>query len=499
MKIKDIVIVENKLKFTPYEMALMEGGHSIDEVEELTRVSKSKKQGFRGPRDVTTLSKNFGLEQVLDTGNFSIWYGRVKGYAMYYVVDNTTQQAQIQLMAHERNNVLTDLNLFAAPGNTIKAADFYRILITKLNKVLVASQQSPGSQAVWAKLNKFPDVGIHGWADGKPVNIDTRDREYAYGTQPGGRWVGSRTGVQQWTSNDTPENRAAKNMKLVAHKKDALEEDWRHAVAGLGAASMLAGGGGAAYDAYQASQQTQQPQAQVQQVNAPKANVKAPVAQQAQAITQQHVELAKDLLSSVPAKLLTKVAQQAGIKGHELTQFLAQTAHESANFSTTKEFGDKNYFKKYDIKFNPTKAKELGNLRPGDGERYKGRGYIQLTGKYNYEKAGQALGLPLAQKPELVERPEVAAKVAVWFWKNRVQPNVSNFNDTPQATKPINPALKGLQDRDVKFRSMKQALTQPATLTKTAAVAPQIKIAAKPAPAKAKVAAKPALVKGKRV
>lgn len=288
--------------------------------------------------------------------------------------------------------------------------------------------------------------------------------------------------------------------KQITPIDPVLAEDWKNWAAGLGAAATMAGvGGGLAYDHAQ-NQPAAQPQAKVQQVRAPQAKVQAPVAQQPQAITQQHVELAKDLLASAPAQLLAKVAQQAGIKGAELTQFLAQTAHESANFKTTKEFGDRNYFKKYDIKFNPAKAKELGNLRPGDGERYKGRGFIQLTGKYNYEKAGQALGLPLAQKPELAERPDVAAKVAVWFWKNRVQPNVSNFNDTPQATKPINPGMKGLADRDVKFRSMKQALTQP-QMQKVAAKAPQVKVAqkpaAKPAAKVAQVPAKP--TKGKKV
>lgn len=494
MKIRDVIIVENRLKFTDYELALMEGGHSIDEVEEI-ELSRSKRAGYAGPRDIEVLSKGFNLKKVLDLGNFSIWRGSKYGNSIYYIVDNRTKQAQIQLTARERKNVLSHLNLFAAPGNTVKAADFYRLLITKLDKVLVGDRQSPGSQAVWAKLNKFPDVGIHGWLDGKPVNIDTRDREYAYGDRVG--------------SIAPQEFKDAYNMKLVAHKKDALEEDWKNWAAGLGAAATMAGlGGGLAYDQY-ASQQ--QPQAQTQQVKGQQSKVKAPVAQQP--ITQQHVELAKDLLSSAPAKLLTKVAQQAGIKGAELTQFLAQTAHESANFSTTKEFGDKNYFKKYDIKYNPAKAKELGNLRPGEGERYKGRGFIQLTGKYNYQKAGEALGLPLVQHPELAERPDVAAKIAVWFWKNRVQPNVSNFHDTPQATKPINPGLKGLQDRDVKFRSMKQALAQPQTtvaqapaakpaapaLTKTAAKAPQVKVAAKPMLAKNKVATKPSLVKGKKV
>jgi predicted chitinase len=272
--------------------------------------------------------------------------------------------------------------------------------------------------------------------------------------------------------------------------EDSLEEDWRNWVTGLGAASMLAGGGSAAYDAYQASQQPQQPQAQTKQVRAPQAKVSAPVAKSSAELAQQ----AQKTLSDPDAQLLTKVATAAGIKGTELAQFLAQTAHESANFTTTKEFGDKNYFKKYDIKHNPSKAKVLGNVKPGDGERYKGRGYIQLTGRENYRNAGKALGLPLEQRPELAERPEIAAKIAVWFWQNRVKPQVSNFNDTAQATKPINPAMKGLQDRQDKFAGMKVAMAKPATLAKTAAQAPVAK-AAKPAAKPVKVVAKPTKVK----
>lgn len=270
-----------------------------------------------------------------------------------------------------------------------------------------------------------------------------------------------------------------------------LNEDWRNWVTGLGAASMLAGGGSAAYDAYKNAQQTQEPQAQIQQVQAPQAKVQAPVAKPSTELAQQ----AQQILRDKDAQLLTKVATAAGIKGTELAQFLAQTAHESANFTTTKEFGDKNYFKKYDIKYNPEKAKQLGNLRPGDGERYKGRGYIQLTGKYNYDRAGKALGLPLVQKPELAERPDIAAKIAVWFWKDRVKPQVDNFNNTVQATKPINPGLKGLQDRQDKFAGMKVAMAKPTTLVKTAAKAPAAK-SAKPAAKPVKVAAKP--TKGKR-
>lgn len=276
----------------------------------------------------------------------------------------------------------------------------------------------------------------------------------------------------------------AKDIQLIdKHSVDPeLDEDWRHVVTGLGAASMIAGGGSAAYDAYKTkTQPTQQPSAHVQQVQTPQPKVQAPQAKpevnQAQAVSH-----AQDLLATRGAQVLQKAAKAAGLKGNELAQFMAQCAHETANFTTLKELGDKNYFKKYDIKFNPEKAKQLGNIRPGDGDLYKGRGFIQLTGRYNYKKAGEALGLPLEKKPQLVERPDVAAKVALWFWKNRVQPNVSNFQDTQQATKPINPGLKGLSDRHNKYVGMKVATAKPR---------------AKAAPAKvAQVPARP--VKGKK-
>jgi putative chitinase len=226
-----------------------------------------------------------------------------------------------------------------------------------------------------------------------------------------------------------------------------LDEDWRNWAAGLGAAAMIAGGGGAAYDAYKSHQQ---PQPQVQQ--------QAP--QQAPQIDPQKIQQAQALLTSAPAKVLSSVAKASGIQGTELAQFMAQCAHETADFSTLKEYGGKLDFKKYDIRFNPAKAKALGNIHPGDGARYFGRGFIQLTGRYNYKRAGEALGLPLEKHPEMVEKPEVAAKVAVWFWQNHVQPNVDNFQNTKQVTKPINPGMKGLQNRHDKFVAMNQLLAQ---------------------------------------
>jgi len=76
--------------------------------------------------------------------------------------------------------------------------------------------------------------------------------------------------------------------------------------------------------------------------------------------------------------------------------FLAQLAHESAQLR---------YFEEIASGAAYEGRKDLGNTQPGDGKRYKGRGPIQLTGRNNYRKAGQALGLDLEGNPPLAAPP----------------------------------------------------------------------------------------------
>jgi predicted chitinase len=169
------------------------------------------------------------------------------------------------------------------------------------------------------------------------------------------------------------------------------------------------------------------------------------------------IDISKTLTGTTHEAVLTRTARAAGITNPiELAAFLAQCAHESHDFKSMVEYGGSLDFRKYDPKYAPRKAKALGNKKAGDGARYKGRGYIQLTGRYNYKRAGEALGIPLEKNPELAEKPEVAAKVAVWFWQQRVQPRVDNFNDVRAVTKPINPGLNGLEDRRDSFKDFKQ-------------------------------------------
>lgn len=158
-------------------------------------------------------------------------------------------------------------------------------------------------------------------------------------------------------------------------------------------------------------------------------------------------------------KLLHRAALKAGIKGVELAQFLAQARHESDDFSKMKEHGGNKYFSKlYDPKLSPKTAKILGNTKIGDGVRYHGRGFIQITGRDNYRMAGKSLGLPLEEQPDLAARPDIAAKIAIWYWNTRVKPYINNFNDTKAVTQKINPAMRGLKDRHAKFIDYKNIL-----------------------------------------
>lgn len=151
-------------------------------------------------------------------------------------------------------------------------------------------------------------------------------------------------------------------------------------------------------------------------------------------------------------EIVHRAALASGLKGDELAQFMAQTAHETGNFSRLKEMGSiKRYARMYDPKFNPRLAKILGNIHHGDGAKYHGRGYIQLTGRYNYNAAEKALGLPLVDNPDLAEEPNNAAKIALWYWKTRVVPYVNNFKDTSAVTRKINSKLEGLNERHLAF------------------------------------------------
>lgn len=122
--------------------------------------------------------------------------------------------------------------------------------------------------------------------------------------------------------------------------------------------------------------------------------------------------------------------------------FLAQAAHESGGFKYVREL------------WGPTPAQskyegrtDLGNVHPGDGYRYRGRGLIQVTGRDNYAACGKALNLDLLAHPELLEDPENAADSAGWFWESHKLNELADQQLFSAITRRINGGLNGQEER----------------------------------------------------
>jgi predicted chitinase len=89
---------------------------------------------------------------------------------------------------------------------------------------------------------------------------------------------------------------------------------------------------------------------------------------------------------------------------------MATAFHETAHtMQPVTEFGGKSYFNKYNA--GTRIGRSLGNTQPGDGYRYRGRGYVQITGRANYAKMTKITGVDLVRQPERALEPAVAAQI----------------------------------------------------------------------------------------
>ena len=199
-------------------------------------------------------------------------------------------------------------------------------------------------------------------------------------------------------------------------------------------------------------------------------------------------------------------AYKAGLRGTELQAYMAQIAHETGNYKYVIE-GDyslddaiiKNSSKwrerlKRDNVIDPKDrnakntgpiqeatpenilnsvyANRLGNgdFASGDGYKFRGRGYIQLSGRKNYKEVGDAIGIDLETNPELMEDPVVAAKASVAWWKMNVQGKVpkDDYSNTDAVSGLVNRGspnkkAQGLADRKKRFNRYGQKITTPST------------------------------------
>lgn len=136
-----------------------------------------------------------------------------------------------------------------------------------------------------------------------------------------------------------------------------------------------------------------------------------------------------------------------------MSAFLAQVGHESGGFVYTREL------------WGPTAAQvryegraDLGNVFPGDGFRFRGRGLLQVTGRYNYETVRDALGVDVILYPERLEGKPLAARASAWWWQANGCNELADAGDFRALTRRINGGTNGLADRESRYARARLAL-----------------------------------------
>lgn len=133
-----------------------------------------------------------------------------------------------------------------------------------------------------------------------------------------------------------------------------------------------------------------------------------------------------------------------------VAMWLAQIAHESAQLRYTRESASGAAYEG---------RRDLGNTEPGDGQRFRGRGLLQVTGRSNYRAYMLASGVDALAEPALLEAPETAADSAGWVWVSHELAELSERTDPVLAvTRRLNGGTNGLSERRQFFAAAQRAV-----------------------------------------
>jgi putative chitinase len=166
----------------------------------------------------------------------------------------------------------------------------------------------------------------------------------------------------------------------------------------------------------------------------------------------------KDVIISALVEPLNEHLPKYGVDTHlRVTHFLAQAAHETAGFKTLEEYASGQAYEG---------RKDLGNTKPGDGKKYKGRGIFQLTGRANYKTFGKKIGKDLEGNPILAGDAETSVLIALEYWNNRKLSPLADKDDVTAITKKINGGLNGFEDRKKYLAKAKKIVPQDISFVK---------------------------------
>lgn len=235
---------------------------------------------------------------------------------------------------------------------------------------------------------------------------------------------------------------------LVEQQHTPVNEDWKSTTAAIGAAGAIAVGG--MYGVMQNDHRDSIARTNTSQSSTSTDDLYRipPTAANANSKSAEDWKFHPDYPPNDTERAFREYAIEHGIKGVELQALLAQARQETQRFNMMIE---KTNGQKYDIEFNPAVAKRLGNTTAGDGATFKGRGPLQLTGRWNYGRIAKIIGKPIDKNPNLLNNLETGFEAAIAYWKLRTQSKVDNFSDVERVTKTINPGLHGLDNRTSYF------------------------------------------------
>lgn len=129
-----------------------------------------------------------------------------------------------------------------------------------------------------------------------------------------------------------------------------------------------------------------------------------------------------------------------------LAHFLAQLIHESGSFRYMEEIASGQAYEG---------RKDLGNVQPGDGRLFKGRGPLQITGRANYRRYGKKIGIDLERHPEIAALPSIGLHLALEYWKVNGLNTLADADNVLGITKLINGGTNGLSDRKAHLAKVK--------------------------------------------
>lgn len=149
---------------------------------------------------------------------------------------------------------------------------------------------------------------------------------------------------------------------------------------------------------------------------------------------------AKSLIEDIEIIELNTCLERFGITTvSRIQHFLSQTAHESGGGKWKKELSDGWYLEG---------RTDIGNTQTGDGPKYKGAGYIQLTGRYNYQKFSDFIRDPRVMEGVDYVADKYPFTSAGYWWKSNGMNGLCDVNPTvEQVTRRVNGGYNGLNDR----------------------------------------------------